>query len=269
MNIRAIRSLAIAGALIFAASASHAAFVDTWDYAIDLQWANPVFSNGNGWTREGTDLVSWGYLGGNHQVSTASPALSRSALDITNTPASGAIDTNALTPEQTNIFTHYNNTLSGSFASLKSIQLVSTVSLQVPGTTGEPQQKIKTVFDVYFLETRDIKGACPPESVSVCDDIFAIAYSPVSGTFEYDGIEYTFNYFDSSSSITPLSSTACTAAHAAITFSCVGFLTPEQDRTTIQFALSITGNNTGIPEPGILALLGIGLAGMALRRRRA
>ncbi|MDR2259507.1 MAG: PEP-CTERM sorting domain-containing protein [Azoarcus sp.] len=281
MNIRTIRGLAIGGMLALAASASHAAFVDSWDYVLDLHWANPS-PNGAGITLSNdARSLSWGYSGGDYHDANQPQSLSSSGLEITQTPAAGAIATH--TDPNTkpgavpvNIFTHYNNIISTGFTTLTAAQLVSTITLRPSDNASVVAHTITTSFDVYFLESENTNRNCVPDSQSICDDVFAIAYSPINGSFEYDGVTYTFSYFDDPSLINPISDAACSAAHAPTP--CVGFLTPEQDHTTVQFAFSIRGGAVSpppgrgdVPEPGVLALFGIGLAGLSAvyRRRRA
>ena len=89
--------------------------------------------------------------------------------------------------------------------------------------------------------------------------------------FDYDGVTYYLNILNATggslTALTPMSNSICAAAGAGP--GCLGFTTVEGEATTIQFALTITGEPlTTIPEPSLPALAGLGFAALALGRRR-
>ena len=49
---------------------------------------------------------------------------------------------------------------------------------------------------------------------------------------------------------------------------CVGFITPEDGIGQLDVSFNITTKNTNVPEPGMLALLGLGLAGLGFSQAR-
>ena len=158
------------------------------------------------------------------------------------------------------MFTHYNNAIASTFKTLEHTQMTVSVDLLIPGTSLHPLTFTKT-FDVYFKETPNVAGMCAWGACA--DDIFAIVSdTDFSSTFTYDGVTYMVSYFDTNSSLNPLSVGAC--KEVGITGSCYGFATNENGLTSVNFSISV------VPEPETYAMLlaGLGLVGFVARRRR-
>lgn len=263
MNRQTFAHLATACALAVAASTSHAALVTTWDYEISLQWStaagDTVFDGTGGNQAVSPTLISWGAPGTIHPGFNSS----RSGLEITDTPATGSVQTNgAWAP--TNSITHYNNVLSSSYGTLRSAKLIADVSLSVDGTE---LVGLINPFEIYFIETSNSRP-CLPGSATVCDDVFVLTMGALNHQFEYDGFTYYASIFETTNNIQALPGAAC--ASAGSTAPCIGFMTPEGQNTPARFAFTITSTpiTVQVPEPNAVALLGIGLAGVGLFRRR-
>jgi len=276
MSTRAIRKLAAASVLAFAASASQAALENSWNYTLELNWitSSVVFNPGNGpndpnhpgSTTVSEHLLSWGALGGNYLVPDTDPGKNHSALEITDPSVSGTIVTNGASVAA-NMFTHYNSPIWSLYPDLAKAQL--SVSIALTSLDGAAFFKIDRVFEVNFKETPNTGLQC---GYGLCDnDIFAIvSIAPtldnLTSSFTFGGYEYTFNYFETTNNLKPLAAAACEAAGIATGRACYGFTTPESMATAVQFGFSVTA----VPEPETYAMLlaGLGMIGVVVRRRR-
>lgn len=268
-----ITSLAAAALLANPAQA----VVLEWGYAIDNNFSAVTYEAGNGTTTAagpGVTTLSWGNV---------SDADDKSSLVITNNPIAGSVDTYlGIVPPQaapylgtTLSLTHNNNVIPGDSASLLTATLSSAVTLTPldPANSGFPIGPV--LFDISFTETSNSGTCAVPGSPTPCNDIFVLTAGLLNFDFDYDAgdgdglLTYFINIFPTSGGVlSVLEDSACLAAGAAS--GCIGFSTPENQSTTLDFGFTISSNPLStVPEPGVLSLVGLGLLGLAGIRRRA
>lgn len=275
----------IVGSLLLAPVAS-AALVTEWTYTQNTTWTAATFTNGSG---EQNYLASNGYNANNHIDSTLlswgyrAPVFNptptaggdaytaRSGVEITNSHAVGSVFTNS-GYAVTNDITHYNNALSGNFATLTGATLHTTLHLNplAPTPSADDVNVGDVDYTITFKETSNVHTlnmtptqSCGFVSVTYCDDIFIITSNVTASLFQYDGQWYSASLVEFTGNLRLLDDAQCAAAGAAN--GCIGFTTAEGLATTAQFGFDIKA----IPEPAPLALLSLGLFGLfAIRRRK-
>lgn len=274
-----LSSIAVAAAMISATAVQAGPVVTQWGYNVASNWVttSTVFGGGNGTQVNTPDVISWGGTSAYTNINPG-PSIARSAIAIEagtiGAPSTGLVNTNgaALPPGGSpiglgSLVAHYNNTLNSTFSTLKKTRLNSTLTLNpnLP-TPGGTLPAFSVGFGIDFIETPNSAGGCFTGSISTCDDIFILDLPSLSQSFAFDGNIYTVNQFTTSGSLGPLSNAACAAAGVAA--GCIGFVTEEGKRNEAQFGFNITVRPQVIPEPGSIALLGLGLLGVAAIRRR-
>ena len=197
-------------------------------------WDNVVPNNATNLNGVGTSTIRWGQDGGSGQSGYNFTGVG--GLDIGALPETEGLGVGFLIGS----FTHFNQPIFGTTITGTTLNVALNI---VNGAIFNGVFE----FDFAHTETPNVSGTCLPGSVTICDDLVSIAGSAGAQLFDFGSLSYQLDIFFVGGSL--------------------DFLTGE-GLNNVRGLVGVITNVAKVPEPGTLALFGLGLAAMGFTGRR-
>jgi hypothetical protein len=192
----------------------------------------------------------------------------RSYLEVSSPVEGDDLITNGV-PVTSAVLTHGNNIIQGPSRHLLTADLLSTLTLKPFLPDGPPLDPQSVTFQIKFEETNNSSTnseLCGDGlAITPCDDVFVLLNpEDLVTSFVFGSYKYTLTV--ALAGLSNLNDAQCSAAGTGS--GCVGLLTPEQQTSSFNATIGIASAKIPVPEPATLALLGLGMLGMGVVRRR-
>lgn len=263
---------------VLAANTANAFVVTQWTVDVDSTFDPSSILDSNAATpgdviiSNGDTLLQWGDT-------------LQGAMEITNSPVSTTVtlsESPTVLPPVGNVFlTHTNMQDTGTY--LDQVTMQFDLTLAAAGSPPGAQAPVTLTFLVDFYESVNTDPTCADgfpngegANVNGCGDLFVISADALNYSFTYDAgdgdvQQYFVSLVELGGGLSALSTEACLSATGS-SDPCLGFVSPEDTTNTFEFGTIISNAAVEvdvIPAPGVLSLMGLGLATLAgVRRRR-